>query len=132
MLEKGSDLEIMQGASVIVDLCGKQYTFPEPPRRQGRAMLCEIMEISPALADNAPAAQLRAVDKCLDFLYRWNIEMKRDRESIDAHADEQEISLAFNAVGEMVASPFAALAAKIQSAAAVAEQDGETTTPNPS
>ena len=70
MLKSGSDLEIMQGSSVTVALCGVLYTYPEPPRRQGRAMLCEIMEISPALADPAPAARLRAVDKCVDFLYR--------------------------------------------------------------
>ena len=131
MLEKGSDLEIMQGASVTVDLCGKQYTFPEPPRRQGRAMLCEIMEISPALADNAPAARLRAVDKCLDFLYRWNTEAKRDRETLDAAATEREICAAFNAVAELVSAPFVAEAVAM-GAAAVAEPDGETNTPNPS
>jgi len=131
MLEQGSDLEIMQGASVTVDLCGKSYTFPEPPRRQGRAMLCEIMEISPALADNAPAARLRAVDKCVDFLYRWNTEAKRDREAIDATATEREICAAFNAVAEMVSAPFVRQAAEMQ-AAAVAEPDGETSTPNPS
>ena len=131
MLEQGSDLEIMQGASVTVDLCGKSYAFPEPPRRQGRAMLCEIMEISPALADNAPAARLRAVDKCLDFLYRWNTEAKRDREAIDATATEREICAAFNAVAEMVSAPFVAEAVAMQ-AAAVAEPDGETSTPNPS
>jgi hypothetical protein len=132
MLDKGCDLEIMQGASVTVTLCGKQYTFAEPPRRQGRAMLCEIMEIAPSVASTSPADRYRAVDKCLDFMYRWNTEMKRDRETIDARADEQEISIAFNAVGEMVAAPFAALAAKIQNAAAVAEPDGETNTPSPS
>jgi hypothetical protein len=131
MLEKGSDLEIMQGASVTVDLCGKQYSFPEPPRRQGRAMLCEIMEISPALADNAPAARLRAVDKCLDFLYRWNTDAKRDRETLDATATEREICAAFNAVAELVSAPFVAEAAAME-AAAVAEPDGETNTPNPS
>ena len=131
MIEKGSDLEIMQGASVKVDLCGKQYTFPEPPRRQGRAMLCEIMEISPALADPAPASRLRAVDKCLDFLYRWNTEAKRDRETLDGGATEREICEAFNAVAEMVSAPFVAEAVAMN-AAAVAEQDGETTTPNPS
>ena len=131
MLEKGSDLEIMQGHTVTVDLCGKQYTFPEPPRRQGRAMLCEIMEISPALADPAPAARLRAVDKCLDFLYRWNIDAKQDRETLDGGATEREICEAFNAVAELVSAPFVAEAVAMN-AAAVAEPDGETNTPNPS
>ena len=131
MLDKGTDLEIMQGASVTVTLCGKPYTFAEPPRRQGRAMLCEIMEISPALADPAPASRLRAVDKCLDFLYRWSAEAKKNREAIDAGADEKEICEAFNAVAEMVSAPFVRQAAEMQ-AAAVAEPDGETNTPNPS
>jgi hypothetical protein len=94
-------------------------------------MLCEIMEISPALADNAPAARLRAVDKCLDFLYRWSVDAKRDRETLDAAATEREICEAFNAVAEMVSAPFVAEAVAMN-AAAVAEQDGETTTPNPS
>jgi len=131
MLKSGSDLEIMQGSSVTVALCGVLYTYPEPPRRQGRAMLCEIMEISPALADPAPASRLRAVDKCLDFLYRWNTEAKRDREAIDATATEREICAAFNAVAEMVSAPFVAEAVAMQ-AAAVAEPDGETNTPSPS
>ena len=131
MLEKGSDLEIMQGRTVTVDLCGKQYTFPAPPRRQGRAMMGEILEIAPYLADKAPAAQLRAVDKCLDFLYRWNTDAKRDRETLDAAATEREICEAFNAVAEMVSAPFVAEAVAMQ-AAAVAEPDGATTTPNPS
>ena len=131
MLDKGSDLEIMQGASVTVTLCGNTYTFAEPPRRQGRAMLCEIFEIGADLADKAPAAQLRAVDKCLDFLYRWNAEAKKNRADIDARATEQEICEAFNAVALMVNAPFVTQAATLEPAA-VAEPDGETNTPNPS
>ena len=94
-------------------------------------MLCEIMEISPALADNAPAARLRAVDKCLDFLYRWHAEAKRDRDAIDAAATERESCAALNGVAEMVSAPFVAEAVAMQ-AAAVAEPDGGTNTPNPS
>jgi len=131
MLDKGTDLEIMQGASVTVTLCGKPYTFAEPPRRQGRAMLCEILEIAPDIANTTPAAKLRAVDKCLDFLYRWNTATRADRATLDAKATEREISEAFNKVAKMVSAPFAALAAEMQ-AAAVAEPDGETNTPNPS
>ena len=132
MADTRTDREILQGGTVTVSLCGKSYEFKEPGRRQGRAMLCEVLEIQPLLASTEPASRLRGIDKCLDWLYHWHPEIKRDREAIDNGADEQEIGLAFRAVVDMVNVPFLALAARMkEQAQADQHEDAPTDTPNP-
>jgi hypothetical protein len=129
-----TDREILQGGAVTVSLCGKSYEFKQPGRRQARAMLCEVIEIEPLISAATPADRLRGVDKCLDWLYRWHGDIKRDKAAIDDKADEREISEAFRTVAEMVNAPFVRLARQMneeRGAAAQAENMTDTQSPAP-
>jgi hypothetical protein len=128
-----TDRDILQGGAVTVSLCGKSYEFKEPGRRQARAMLCEVIEIEPLISAATPADRLRGVDKCLDWLYRWHTEMRRDKAAIDDTADEREISEAFRAVAEMINVPFVRLALRMkeEQSAAAAQAEKVISMPSP-
>lgn len=129
MADARTDREILQGGTVTVSLCGKSYEFREPGRRQAVAMLREVLEIQPLMMDSASQSQkMDGVYKCLDWLYRWHPEMKRDKLAIDDNAELDEISLAFAAVVEMVNRPFVQRAAKAHTDQ---HEDAPTDTPNP-
>jgi hypothetical protein len=120
MLEPGSDAEILAGAQVTVRLCGESFTFNEPKRRQARAMLAELIPLQARANSGDPAVVIVLVNDVLDWLYRWNADMRRAKDRLD-EATEPEIMDAFRAVADMVTAPFARLAVSIKDGSAAQE-----------
>jgi hypothetical protein len=131
-----TDADILENAPTMIDIAGGSYPFPEPGKRRARGLLAMIMKICedfPALATTAdkggdegadPAnpktfedmvadgslGEMReglvAVDAMLDVMYAAIPAMGKNRDHIDAKADEAEISNAFTAVAEVIQRPF--------------------------
>ena len=112
-----TDAEILAGDSVTVTLCGAEFVYPEPVRRQARAMLAGLIPLQAEAASADPAVKIAAITKMLDWLAMWCEPLRKRRDILDS-ADEIEIAVAFNAVAGLVTRPFVALAEKMIAARA--------------
>lgn len=94
-------------------MCGKEYRWPEPCRRDRRAMAARLYQIQDAmgLGDDVSeqkriAGGLQMMNAALDFFYEFNAQMAQDREAIE-EALEGEIAEALQAVSVFILRPFA-------------------------
>ena len=128
MADQNTDAEILAGACVTVSLCGVDFEYKEPTRRQARAMLCELIPLQEKAQSTDPVERLKLVDAMLDWLARWCEPLRKNKDVLDG-AIETEISTAFNTVAEMVTRPFVLLAMQIRADAGQSQQENTTSQP---
>lgn len=154
VIENGgnTDAEIIEGASVTVTLGGKQFTFEEIRGRRARRALVRKIAAIEDLINKTPDfeldedgnavfdpttgqpivlkegdinAQWEFYDKALDLFFEVHSDMRKDKTFLNENAEENEISVAFNAFRSMVMLPFmkkrAEIMRKAEEAAVVAE-----------
>lgn len=108
------EAEILGGKSRRVVICGREYTFLEPSRRDNRLMFAEIVRIQQISA--AKENRVKALMEMFNFLIDWHALIAQDEAKIeDAMRGElmrgqsqtsREIISAWKEVATLVSAPF--------------------------
>jgi hypothetical protein len=109
-----SEAEILSRSTAKISICGKEYAFNEPSRRQNRQMFGRISAIQ--ITAQAPESRMLAAMQMLDFLCDYVPGVAMDENAIDSAVRAElgngkiesltEIVAAFREVATIVTAPF--------------------------
>ena len=109
-----NEAEVLSGKSRRVVICGREYTFLQPARRENRLMfadMCRIQQIA-----GSKENRVKALMEMFNFLIDWHPLIAQDEAKIDDAVKAElvtgksvvskEIAAAWKEVATLVSAPF--------------------------